>query len=91
MQIDDFERGFDAGRSAAVKEVGLMVKTEVERITFSELNKHRAAGREIGKALGALAERKRLIEIARKTLCEGEDLEMFLAIVEQDVRESEKA
>ena len=81
MQIDDFERGFDAGKSAAVKDAALLVKCEVEKITFLKLNEQRAAGREIGKALGALAERKRLIEIAEKVLCEDGDLELFLAIV----------
>ena len=65
MNLSDFEKGYDAGFEAAQKKVAEMVRAEVDRLVFIELNRYREAGKTIGMKLGRLAERKRVCQVLK--------------------------
>lgn len=83
LELDSFEQGYDAGKKAAEGEVAKMVAAEVDRRVFLELDRFRSAGREVGKRLGRVEERQRIIAILNEVSCEGGDLELALAIIER--------
>lgn len=83
LELDSFEQGFDAGRKSAAADVAKQVSAEVDRLVFLELDRFRSAGREVGKTLGRLEERKRIIAILNEVACEGGDIELALAIIER--------